>query len=515
VGSENVFVLLFGVASVVALLARRLGAPYPIALVIAGLGLGAVGGITPPHLTRELLYAVFLPGLIFEAAFHLDARVLGGVVRTVLGLAVPGVVLATLLTGALVGLLAPSIAPAAGFGYAAAFVFATLISATDPIAVIALFKTMGAPDRLAAAVEAESLLNDGTAVLTFSIAVELVTGGQTSVAAGALHFVLGFLGGAVLGGLVGLFASRAFSIIDDPFVEITITTVAAYGAFAFAEHLGASGIVATTVAGVVCGNYGAVERMRPSTRIAVQSFWSYVAFALNSIVFLLLGFEARFGTLFASWRLICVAYFAVLLGRAGVVYGATALGRRSREAMPWSWAAILTWGGMRGALSMVLAFGIAIDFPGRETIIAVTVGVVTLSIVLQGLTSGWLLRRLSLTGSSRAVPATYDRALALLRDARVALAAAEDGSAAVDRQALLDMRAACQDELDGAGAILRDLRVVAEDAAVREERAQRRAELHAARESAAAAFREGVIDEPTFDARLAEIDEQLIALRLR
>jgi len=135
---ENVLLLLFTTASFVALIARRLRIPYPIALVLAGGALGATQLFTPPHLTRELLYAVFLPGLVFEAAFHLDTRALGQVKNTVLALAVPGVVASMLLTGALLGAIGKPLVLSDGFGFPVAFVFAALIAATDPIAVIAL-----------------------------------------------------------------------------------------------------------------------------------------------------------------------------------------------------------------------------------------------------------------------------------------------------------------------------------------------------------------------------------------
>jgi CPA1 family monovalent cation:H+ antiporter len=510
---ENALVLLLAIASAVALLARRFAVPYPIALVLTGVGLGAAGSFTPPALTRELLYTVFLPGLVFEAAFHLDTRVLRSVRATVLALAVPGVIVTVLVTGPLLAFLAGHLGVGGGFALPAAFVFAALIAATDPIAVIALFKTLGAPHRLAAAVEAESLINDGTAVLAFTVVLDMVGTGHSSLFAGASHFVASMLLGALIGAALGIGVSFAFAIVDDPLVEITLTSIAAYGAFALAERFGYSGIIATMVAGMICGNYGAVERMRPSTRVAVQSFWSYVAFALNSLVFLLLGFAARGPTLLRAWRLIVLAYVAVLAGRALLVYATIAIARRTREAMPWSWAAILTWGGMRGALSMVLAYGIASDLPGRDTVVAMTVGVVTLSIVLQGLTSAPLLRVLGLTSQQKAVPVSYERALALLRDSNRALAALEETAGGVDAETLARLRAECEREVERARAMLRDARAIAEDLQRVEARAARRAALEAERRTAMASFREGVIDQRSLDALLDELDERLADLR--
>ncbi len=508
---ENVIVLLFAIASAVTLIARRMRVPYPIALVIAGAGLGAAQLFTPPHLTRELLYAVFLPGLVFEAAFHLDTRLFLQIKNTVLALAIPGVIASMLITGALLGAIGTPLTSSDGFGYPVAFVFAALIVATDPIAVIALFKSLGAPKRLAALVEAESLINDGTAVLVFSIVLRMVSAGHISLAAGLIEFVMSMAVGALIGAGFGMVVSRAFAIVDDPLVEITLTTVAAYGSFALSEQFHYSGIIATMVAGALCGNYGA-KKMRPTTRVAVQAFWSYVAFALNSIVFLLLGFEARGSKLLASWKLICVAYFAVLIGRAAVVYAVTALGRHSREAMPWSWAAVLTWGGMRGALSMVLAFGIASDFQGRDTIVAMTFGVVALSIILQGLTSAPLLRKLGLVVRRQIAPISYERALALLRDANQALASLEASGNEVDPDTASGLRTECQRQLDHAHAVLREARSAADDLKQQDLVDVQRKVLEAEKKTALASFREGVIGEEMLDEILADLDHRLADL---
>jgi CPA1 family monovalent cation:H+ antiporter len=506
---ENVILLLFTTAAFVALIARRLKVPYPIALVLAGGALGATHLVTPPHLTRELLYTVFLPGLVFEGAFHLDVATFRQVRHTVLLLAVPGVVLAMLVTGALLGAVGGPLVQNDKFGFPVAFVFAALIAATDPIAVIALFKTLGAPRRLAVAVEAESLINDGTAVLVFGIALQMATSGRLSIGSG----VVAFLGAVIVGGLIGAafgFAvSKAFAIVDDPLVEITLTTIAAYGSFGVAEQLRYSGIIATLVAGMVCGSYGAVKTMRPTTRVAVQSFWSYVAFALNSLVFLLLGFEARGAALLASWKLIGVAYLTVVVGRAAVVYTVTGLLRRSGEAMPWSWAAVLTWGGMRGALSMVLALAIPSGFPGRQTIITMTLGVVAVSIIAQGLTATPLLRRLRLVTRRLIVPVSYERALQLLREANSALSALEASRGDTDPETIAELRAECLRQIDHAHAVLREARSAADDLRQEELIAQRREVIEAERRTALACFREGVIAEDALDRILEDLDQRL------
>ena len=209
-------------------------------------------------------------------------------------------------------------------------------------------------------------------------------------------------GGLAIGVLVGLGISQVIRQIDDPMIEITLTTVAAYGSFLAAEQFGFSGVIATVAAGMLCGNYAARTGMSPSTRIAVETFWEYIAFALNSIVFLLVGLHVHVRELANSWQLVIVAYGAVTLARAGVVFAVLALERsRRREAWPTSWGAVITWGGMRGSLSMVLALALPPALPYRDLLITVTFGVVLLSILLQGLTMGPLLRRLGITQVTR------------------------------------------------------------------------------------------------------------------
>jgi monovalent cation:H+ antiporter, CPA1 family len=393
---EMALILLFTAATAVAIASRRLKIPYTVALVLAGLGLGATHAIRGLHLTKELLYSVFLPGLVFEAAYHLKLSELRDNARAILALAVPGVLVAIGVTATLLMTSSGFAEVESGFGWSHALVFAALIAATDPIAVVALFKTLGAPPRLTLLVEAESLVNDGTTIVLFTIVYAAVSGGGISVATGLLEFVEVVGLGLVVGAIVGLAVSHIIGRVDDPMIEISLTTIAAYGSFVVAEELHLSGVIATVSAGMLCGNI-APRGMGPATRVAVESFWNYVAFALNSLVFVLIGLEVHIGRLLSEWRPILVAFVAVIGGRAFVVFLATAFLRWTREAIPWRWSVVLTWGGLRGALSMVLALALDPEFPHREIIVTMTFGVVLLSIVLQGITTEPLLRVLGLT----------------------------------------------------------------------------------------------------------------------
>jgi CPA1 family monovalent cation:H+ antiporter len=179
-------------------------------------------------------------------------------------------------------------------------------------------------------------------------------------------------------------------------IEISLTTVAAYGSFVLAEQFHDSGVIATVVAGMLCGNFAARTGMSPSTRVAVETFWEYLSFALNSIVFLLIGFEVNLEALRSSWQMIVVAYLAVTLARMAVVYGVSSLLHNRPGRLPRSWGLVLGWGGLRGGVSMVLALGLPATLPYRELLVSTTFGVVLLTILVQGLTVPLLVRRLGL-----------------------------------------------------------------------------------------------------------------------
>ncbi len=402
--NETTVVLLFAIAAAVAIVSRRLRIPYTAALVIAGLALGPLHWLPVPHLTRQLLFAIFLPGLLFEAAFHVRFQEFWSHRATIVSLAIPGVVASIGLTAVL---LAPSLsllALAPGFGWREALVFGAVVAATDPIAVVGLFRSMGAPPRLSLLLEAESLLNDGTAIVFFTLVLGMVQGGETSAVRLATDFVRIVGVGALVGGAIGWLATAVIRRIDDPMLETGITTVAAYGSFLAAEQFGVSGVIATVVAGMTCGSTTARAAMSSGARVAIETHWEYLAFALNSIVFLLIGFEVSLRELAAVWPAVVLAYLAVMVSRALIVGGATAAFARTSERLPRGWAPILTWGGLRGALSMVLVLSLPADFPHRELLEAMTFGVVLLTILLQGLTMAPLLRAMRVVSEPGSEP---------------------------------------------------------------------------------------------------------------
>ena len=420
-GTEAVILLLFVVASVVAMLARRLSIPYTVALVIAGLILGSLQLVHAPELTRDVLFLIFLPGLIFEAAFHINFDDLWRDRATVLGLAIPGVILTIAVTALLLVSASKGIQLLPGIslpemGWPLALLFGAAIAATDPIAVTALFERLGAPQRLNLLIKGESLLDDGTAIVFFNLVMVLLAGERTSGSELLVEFIRVVGGGVVVGSIIGLMVAQALQRIDDAMVAITLTTVAAYGSFLVADQSGFSGVMSTVAAGLICGNYGMRRGVSPSLKVAANTFWEYLGFALNSLVFLLMAFEIRLDALWATWLIILLAYLAMTLARALVVAITCGALAWTPARIPRSWALILSWGGLRGALSMVLVLSLPPSLPMRETVINMVFGVVLLSIFVQGTSMAPLARRLGLLGRRETMMA-YEVARARLQAA--------------------------------------------------------------------------------------------------
>lgn len=402
---ESVILILFVVASAVAVVARRLNLPYTIALMAVGLVLGSLQLLHPPHLTRELLYSVFLPPLIFEAAIHLRASELYKNIWPVITLAVPGVMLATIVTAVVLLFAGKYFVHMESITWSLGILFGAAVAATDPVAVGAIFKKLGAPYRLRIIVESESLLNDGTAIVVFIIAVQFLQGSLGSPQSAAIDFfrIVGM--GLLIGTVMGLLADAVMHHVDDAMVVITITTVAAYGSFLVAEHMGVSGVMSCVAAGLICGEKSFAGDIFPSIRIATESFWEYIAFAMNSMIFLLMGFAINLHMLGRLWLVIIIAYGAMLAARFFVVSGTWALFYSSRSRFPFSWSIILGWAGLRGSLSMVLAMSIPDNLPYKELIVTLVFGVVLLSIFVQGLTMTPLMRFVGVASPAPAIRA--------------------------------------------------------------------------------------------------------------
>jgi CPA1 family monovalent cation:H+ antiporter len=383
--------LLLLVACLIAMISRKIGLPYSVGLVAAGLLIAFIPDTPAFPLSRDLIFNVLLPPLVFEAALQLPWKSFRRELPVTLTLAFFGVALAALVVAA-------GMHFALGWSWLGASLFAVLIAATDPVAVIAAFKEMDADKRLCMLVESESLLNDGVVAVAFAVLAAIAAGASTGATSVIPAFLWTLLGGALIGaivsGLILLLAGRT----NDPLVEITLTTLAAYGSFLIAERLHASGVLASLTAGLMIGNIGTLGAISDRGRPHVVSAWEFFAFLANSFVFLLIGIQeggvpiSRLG-----WLAAAAAILLVLVGRAVAVYPLAVIFRPTKLKVPLGFQTVLFWGGLRGALGLALALTVPATVPERGAIILSAFVVVAFSIFVQGLTMPWLVERLGLT----------------------------------------------------------------------------------------------------------------------
>ena len=383
------------VACLIAIVSRRVGLPYSVGLVAAGLLIAFIPEAPELGLSRDLIFNILLPPLVFEAALQLPWKEFRRELPVTLTLAFVGVALAAIV-------VAFGMHYALGWTWLGASIFAVLIAATDPVSVIAAFKEMKAEKRLCMLVESESLLNDGVAAVGFAVLAAVAAGASTSAGSLVTSFLWTLLGGALIGaivsGLILLIAGRT----RDHLVEITLTTLAAYGSFLIAQRLDASGVLASLTAGLMIGNLGSRGPISEAGRPHVLAAWEFFAFVANSFVFLLIGIQlaavgiSRLGGITAA-----AAILLVILGRAIAVYPLANLFQPSRLKVPLSYQHVLFWGGLRGALALALALAIPPTVPERGAIVLSAFVVVAFSIFVQGLTMPWLVERLGLTRKAR------------------------------------------------------------------------------------------------------------------
>ncbi len=375
------------IAAIVAMLTRRLRLPYSVGLVAAGIILAFLPFAPKVNLTKDLIFTALLPPLLFEAAFYIHWEQLRRDFSVIIVLATVGVLLSASVTAAGMHYLAH-------WQWLGALVFGVLIAATDPVSVIAIFKEAKAHGRLLVLIEAESLLNDGTAAVAFGVVVALASGQQlTSLEITAT--LLKTIGGGILCGAgVSLGALLLAGRTDDHLVEITLTTVAAYGSFLLADHFGLSGVLATITAGLVMSNFKSLSTISDRGKEAVQTFWEFAAFVANSLIFLLIGMREAHQNFMATWLSAGIAIALVTLGRAVAIYPCCLAFSRSSLRVTMKHQNVLFWGGLRGAVALALALGLPPEVPQREEIIAISFAVVAFSVFVQGLTMKPFLSRM-------------------------------------------------------------------------------------------------------------------------
>jgi monovalent cation:H+ antiporter, CPA1 family len=381
-------ILLF-ISTIVVMVARRLRVPYAVGLVMTGILLAYVPLIPKIALSKDLIYVLFLPPLIFEAALYIHWKHLHNDLPLILVLATLGVIIAA-------GITTMGMHYLAKWGWGSAAIFGTLIAATDPVAVIAAIKEAKIKGRLPLLLEAESLFNDGTAAVLFGVTVLIVTGTNITIFDISLELLKTVLGGLICGAFVAAVVLVLAGRTNDHLVEITFTTLAAYGSFLLAEQFHFSGVLATITAGLMVGNIGPLGSITPRGREAVESFWEYAAFVINSLVFILIGLAESALHFSGAIIAILIAIALVTVGRACIIYLFGAIFSHTKYRILRNHQHVLFWGGFRGALALALVLGLPIQIPRYEEIITLTFAVVAFSILFQGLTINPLLHRLGL-----------------------------------------------------------------------------------------------------------------------
>lgn len=410
--------------------------PYPILLVVGGLGLGFVPGIPEVELDPEVVLVALLPPLLYSSAFFTPLRELRRNVRPISFLAI-GLVLATMLVVAVVA------HEALDFGWAEAFVLGAIVSPTDPVAASAIARRLHVPGRIVTVVEGESLINDGTALVAYKFAVAAVVTGSFSMLDASGQFFVSVVGGIAVGIAAGAVIAYVRRRIDEPPVEVTIALFSGYFAYLPAEAIGVSGVLAAVTVGIYMGRLTSILTS-PTTRIQGNAVWEIIQFLLNSALFILVGLQLpavldgldglSTGDLIRDGGLIAAT---VIVVRLLWVFPFTYLPRfltpwvRTGDPYPpWRWTAIIAWTGMRGSVSLAAALALPLltdadaAFPHRELIVFLTFSVILGTLLIQGLTLPPLIQLLGIDDADDTLQQEEDKARK--RAAEAALARLEE-----------------------------------------------------------------------------------------
>jgi len=372
----TVVLLIIVLSFVGAILSSKLRLSYTIVMIAIGFLLSLLrigGGLASIPLDRSLILGLVVPPLIFEAAMRTRYEVFMTIRKTVLSLAIFGVMISALVSGLVLNL-------ALGLPLAVALTFGVIVSPTDPVSVVNVLKRTKAPDRLTTILETEAYFNDATAVILYPIAISLTFSPLQS--ATLFAYTLG--GGVLVGLIVSGIAELLYRLVTEPLAETYFTIAVMFGSYIFAGSLGVSGLVAVAIAGLYMGNRTMRIAMSEETRTTLTKFWEVVTFMVTSFAFLLLGLKADSSLLLPFAPFIVAAFVTILLARVISVYPIVTVAGAVGEKTPSSWTKILAAAGLRGVISVALALSLPDGFPFREAIVAMTFGVALLSLILQG-----------------------------------------------------------------------------------------------------------------------------------
>ena len=399
-------VLLLLIAAVTTMFSKRVDKlPLTVLLVFVGIAISHFGQDLPGlallsefQLTPELVLFVFIPTLIFESAFNLNARQLSSNLWPILTLAIPGLLISTCIIGFIFSVFTE-------FDLMVGLLLGAILSATDPVAVIAIFKQLGVPERLTILVEGESLFNDATSLVLATILIGLLTAGEFSsgvLVSGTGEFLFVFAGGVIVGWVLALMTGYMLGQTEsDPGIEITLTTILAYFSFIIAEHVfHVSGIMAVVAAGMTIGSWGK-SKISPSTSEFMEHFWEYLAFVANALIFLMVGLQIDLVVLWESVDLIALVVVAMLISRAIVIFTVVPLIGRMPGAEPigMPFRSVMYWGGLRGAIALAIVLALP-PFDYKDTLISLVMGAVLFTLVVQGLSIEKLVKFLGLDALS-------------------------------------------------------------------------------------------------------------------